>query len=132
MDFLLIHKIRLFLKKHINKNISRNIMISKLLYLLLTFAISAIPLNIAVKMLEGKSNWIKAIIVNMVVAVLSYIIGLKVDNFAGLLSFVILLLVYKVMFRIGWFRAVIAWLIQLGIIALFWVIVYWFSGITLF
>ena len=132
MDFILIHKIRLFLKKHINKNISRNIMISKLLYLLLTFAISAIPLNIAVKMLEGKSNWIKAIIVNMVVAVLSYIIGLKVDNFAGLLSFVILLLVYKVMFRIGWFRAVIAWLIQLGIIALFWVIVYWFSGITLF
>ena len=103
-----------------------------ILYLLLTFAISAIPLNIAVKMLEGKSNWIKAIIVNMVVAVLSYIIGLKVDNFAGLLSFVILLLVYKVMFRIGWFRAVIAWLIQLGIIALFWVIVYWFSGITLF
>lgn len=100
--------------------------------MLLTFAISAIPLNIAVKMLEGKSNWIKAIIVNMVVAVLSYIIGLKVDNFAGLLSFVILLLVYKVMFRIGWFRAVIAWLIQLGIIALFWVIVYWFSGITLF
>ena len=107
-------------------------MISKLLYLLLTFAVSAIPLNIAVKMLEGKSNWIKAIIVNILVAVLSYIISMKIANFAGLLSFVVLLLVYKVMFRIGWFRAIIAWLLQLGIIAFFWVLVYWFSGITLF
>jgi hypothetical protein len=107
-------------------------MISKLLYLLLTFAVSAIPLNIAVKMLEGKSSWVKAIIVNILVAFLSYLIGMKVASYAGLLSFIILLVVYKVMFGIGWFRALVAWLLQLGIIAFFWVIVYWITGITLF
>ena len=107
-------------------------MIIKLVYLILTFVISAIPLNIAVKLLDGKSSWIKAIVVNIAIAFLSYLIGLRVDKYAGLLSFVVLLLIYKIMFRIGWFRAFIAWLLQLGIIALFWAIIYWVVGIMLF
>ena len=107
-------------------------MLGKLLYLILTFALSAIPLHIAVKMLEGKSSLFKAIIANIVVAVLSFMISLKMTRFAGLLSFLALLFVYKIMFRIGWFRASLAWLIQLGIIALFWVAVYMVAGIALF
>ncbi|MFH1440342.1 MAG: hypothetical protein ABIG89_07260 [Candidatus Woesearchaeota archaeon] len=107
-------------------------MIIKLIYLIITFAVSAIPLNIAVKMLGGKSSWLKAIIANIAVAILSYMISLRITKFSGLLSFIILLLIYKFMFRIGWFRAFIAWLLQLGIIALFWVAVYWLIGIMLF
>ena len=107
-------------------------MIEKLGYLLISFVLSAIPLHIAIKLLEGKSSLVKAIIANIAVALLSFLIGIKLANYAGLLSFVVLLFVYKIMFRIGWFRAAIAWLLQLGIIAIFWVIVYWLKGMTLF
>ena len=107
-------------------------MIGKLTYLIITFAASAIPLNIAVRLLEGKSSWLKAIATNIGIAILSFLIGLKIAKFAGLLSFLVLLVIYKIMFRLGWFRALMAWLLQLGIIAIFWAIIYWIGGMMLF
>lgn len=107
-------------------------MIPKLAYLIVTYVLSAIPLNIAVNLLEGKSSWVKAIIVNLFVALISFVIGIYVGKFSGLLSFLILLFIYKIMFKMGWIRCIVAWLLQLGIIALFWVFVYWLKGISLF
>lgn len=105
---------------------------TKLVLLIVSFALSAIPLHIAVNLLEGKSTWFKAIFVNFLVALASFFIGLKIDKFSGLISFLFLLLIYKIMFRMGWFRSFIVWLLQLGIIALFWMGVYWIAGIVLF
>jgi hypothetical protein len=106
-------------------------MISKLAYLIITFAVSAIPLNIAVSLMDGKSSWIKAILANIIVAVLSYFAGLFFGKYAGILSLVLLLMVYKILFDLGWFRSLVAWLIQLVIIAFFWVVVGWL-GVKLF
>ncbi len=106
-------------------------MIPKLAYLIITFAIAAIPLNIAVSLLDGKSSWLKAVFANILVAVLSYFVGLFFGKYAGILSLILLLIIYKILFDLGWFRALVAWLIQLLIIALFLVIIGWF-GVKLF
>src|SRR3989338_8230018 len=105
---------------------------AKLIYLIISFVISAIPLHIAVSLLDGKSTWFKAMFVNFLLAIASFLIGLKINKFSGLISFLLLLLIYKIMFRMGWFRSFIAWLLQLGIIALFWAAVYWITGVELF
>ncbi|MBI4453536.1 hypothetical protein HY636_02735 [Candidatus Woesearchaeota archaeon] len=107
-------------------------MLAKLIYLIISFVISAIPLHIAVSLLEGKSTWFKAIFVNFLVAIASFLIELKINKFSGLISFLLLLLIYKIMFRMGWFRSFVAWLLQLGIITLGWAGIYWIAGIELF
>ena len=107
-------------------------MASNFIYLLLTYVVSAIPLNIAVKLLEGKSSWFKAILANVIVAVISYVISMKIGSFSGTITFIALLFVYKMMFNIGWFRAFIAWALQGIIIAIFWALMYWILGIVLF
>jgi len=105
---------------------------SNFIYILLTYVVSAIPLNIAVKLLEGKSSWFKAILANVIVAVLSYVISAKIGNYSGIITFIALLFIYKIMFHIGWFRAFIAWALQGIIIAIFWALMYWLLGVVLF
>ena len=102
-----------------------------LLYTILIFAVSAIPLNIAVKLLGGKSSWFKAIAVNVLVSIAGYFIAQFIDFFSTIVSFIVLLLIYKVMFKLGWIRALLAWLVQLILIAIFWIVVFLVLGTAL-
>ncbi|MGM5482114.1 MAG: hypothetical protein ACQESF_01505 [Nanobdellota archaeon] len=96
--------------------------VTGLLWILLIMVLSAIPLNIAVKILGGKSSIVKVIFANIIIAVLAYFIQSKVGSFVGLLSFVVMLFVYKVMFDMGWLRSFLAWLLQYVLIVLFFVL----------
>ncbi|MBN2458350.1 hypothetical protein JXB31_04435 [Candidatus Woesearchaeota archaeon] len=92
-----------------------------LLWIVIVWVLSAIPLNIAVKLLRGKSTLIKAILVNLVVAVLTALINGFFDahtSIALIVGFIVLLLVYKVMFSMGWLRSFLAWILQFVIIAI--------------
>jgi len=104
-------------------------LIIKLVYVLLSFAISAIPLNISVKLLGGKSSWIKAIVVNIIAGIVGFLIITNVKHFAGFLAFIALLFVYKVIFSIGLLRAFFAWLLQLVIIGVFWALSFVFLSV---
>lgn len=101
------------------------------IYSIIIFIVSAIPLNIAVRLLGGKSSFLKAILVNLIVGTAGYFISTKIKFFATILSFIVLLLIYKVMFRIGWLRALLAWVVQLVIIGIFWLAVFFLLGIML-
>lgn len=92
------------------------------LWFLLIIILSAIPLNIAVKLLGGKSSIVKVIFANIIVAVLGYLIQSQIGVFAGLLTFIIMLFVYKIMFDMGWIRSFLAWLLQYVLILIFFVI----------
>lgn len=96
--------------------------ITGLLWHLLIIVLSAIPLNIAVKLLGGRSSIVKVIFANIVIAILSYFIQTEIGTFASLLTFIVMLFVYKVMFEMGWIRSFLAWLLQYVLILIFYII----------
>jgi len=79
--------------------------------------VSAIPLNIAVKVLGGESSIIKVIIVNILVGASAAILALVIDKFLAIASFIVMIFIYKEMFKIGWIKAFFAWVFQGVIIA---------------
>ena len=93
-------------------------LISEILMILIISAISAIPLNIAVKILGGESSWLKAIGVNLLIDVINVFLSAKIRFGYLIISFILKLFIYKLIFRIGWFRAFIAWLLQYVIAAM--------------
>ena len=92
----------------------------RILIKILIIIISAIPLYLAVKLLRGKTTLMKVIIVNFLVAVAAFLIELIVSLgwLGSLLTAVALLFIYKSMFKIGWVRSILVWLLQIVIAAL--------------
>lgn len=74
--------------------------------------ISALPLYFAVKMLGGEASVLKVLLVNLIAG----IIGVVVNS--HLVAFLMLIFVYKMMFRLSWIGAFIAWVLQFVIAAL--------------
>ena len=79
-------------------------------------AISAIPLLIAVRLLGGEASIFKVILANLLVGLAGVLIYYQFPAFAGIITFVGLLLIYSMMFRISFVKALFAWILQ-GIIA---------------
>ncbi len=92
------------------------------LALFIIIILSALPLYFAVKILGGKTSLLKVIIVNFIAALVTPIIKSWIGIFGGVVAFIALLFIYKVMFRLGWVRALIAWagqfIIVMGLVAL--------------
>jgi len=80
--------------------------------LILILIISALPLYFAVKILGGDASVFKVLIVNLIVG----IIGIAVNS--HLIAFLLLIFVYKMMFRLSWISAFLAWVLQFVIAAL--------------
>lgn len=89
-----------------------------LLILVLIVIISALPLNIAVKLLGGDSSIIKVIGVNLLVFTTVFIINLLVGPLAGIIGFIAMLFIYKISFDLGWFKAFVAWILQAVIVVI--------------
>ena len=90
--------------------------IISILWTILIFIISAIPLNIAVKFLGGKTNLIKTALISLIAGILVGFIPY------GIIAFIILIWIYHVTFRLNWFKTFIAWLLQFIIIIIFYFI----------
>ena len=87
-------------------------MIRELLIIILAFIISALPLYMAVKLLGGKTSIFKTILVNLAISVVVGIIYLLLP-YASLIAFIAILWIYREMFRLRWFKAFLAWVIQI-------------------
>ena len=85
---------------------------------ILVIVLSAIPLNIAVKLLGGHSSLLKVIGVNIVVAAVGVLISVQIEKMAGLLSFIALLFIYKLMYDLSWTKALLAWVLQFVVAAI--------------
>lgn len=86
--------------------------------------ISAIPLNVAVKMLGGKSSIVKVLLVYLMVSLFIMLIEYFIGQgfFASIVVFIGMLFFYKHMFKMGWLRSFLAWIAQFVIIAILGVI----------
>jgi hypothetical protein len=87
-------------------------LIISILVIILLFVISALPLYLAVKVLGGKTNIIKTILVMIVAGILTAIIT-AIFPFGGIIAFILLIWIYHEMFRLKWIKALIAWVLQL-------------------
>ena len=90
---------------------------------ILILVVSSIPLYLAVNLLGGKASLLKVIIINLAIGFLDGLITNKFGLFASVISFVVLLAIYKIMFDLGWIRAFFAWILQAVIAILLTVLV---------
>lgn len=68
--------------------------------------ISALPLYFTVKFLGGKATIFKVLMVNLIVGIISAALDMPV------VGFVLLLFVYKEVFKMSWLSAFLAWILQ--------------------
>ena len=113
-----------------NTNFYEGMDITDIVVWAVVLLVSAIPLNIAVKLLGGRSSLLKVVLVNILVAVLVTFVEGLFGIFAGIVSFVVMLFVYKTLFQLGWVKAFLAWVLQFVLIVLF-VFLLTLIGITL-
>jgi len=98
-----------------------------LVYLAIVLVISSLPLYLAVKFMGGKSSVIRVIFVNFIMAAIVVYLGIQRELvFLGIAAFLSTLIVYKIIFRLSLFRALLAWVLQyiiaIGLFALILVI----------
>ncbi|MBR9676503.1 hypothetical protein GOV05_05850 [Candidatus Woesearchaeota archaeon] len=86
--------------------------------LAISLVLLALPLNLAVKMLGGTSTIFGVLIVHVIVGVLYVLINLFAGGLASLLSFIAMLFIYKKAFYLSWFRAFLAWILAMVVMAL--------------
>jgi len=96
--------------------------IISIILMVLIFLISAIPLHIAVRLLGGRTSITWAALTNLIVGITGGIVYVFLAKYAAIVAFIILLLVYKFMFSLGWIRAFLAWLLQGVVIILLYVL----------
>jgi len=92
-----------------------------IIILLIVLVISAIPLNLAMKMLGGKSSILKVILANLLAGIAYIFLHAYMGIFAGLASFIVMILIYREIFKVGWLRVLLALILEVVIIILFWV-----------
>ena len=94
-----------------------------ILITVVAFTISAIPLYIAIMLLGGRASLLKVILVNLGIGFLDGIIDAKFQTawLGKVVSFLVLLIIYKLMFDLGWLRAILVWMLQfiLAVVMLF-------------
>lgn len=85
-----------------------------ILITIVAFIIGAIPLYIAVILLGGRASVVKVILVNLGIGFLEGLLDAKFQTawVSKVLSFLVLLVIYKFMFDLGWIRAVLVWILQ--------------------
>lgn len=106
--------------------------LTSILWTILIFAIAAIPLHIAVRLLGGRTNFIWTIVINIVAGLAVGLLKGVFATFGGIIAFIVLLFVYQAAFRIGLLRAFFVWLVTALVLFLFWLIFVLLLGITFF
>lgn len=92
---------------------------NSLLLLFVSYAISAIPLYLALHIVGSRSaGLLKVILVNILAALIISAIYSYFGAWAGLVGFIAVLYIYKEMFDIGWISAFLAWVLQFIVVGL--------------
>lgn len=91
--------------------------IISLLVLFLIIIISALPLHIAVKLMNGRTHLLKTILVMFITSLIITIISTLIP-FGAILAFIILIWLYREIFRLKWYKAFIVWLLQIIFISI--------------
>ena len=79
---------------------------------LLVIIVSAFPLHLAISVLGGRSSILKAFFV-MIVTGLVVVLITPIFAFGRILAFLLLIWIYRETFRLKWYKAFIAWFLQI-------------------
>ena len=96
----------------------------------IVFFLSALPLHLAVKIFGGETNIFKTMIVMFLGGLLVAVVRSATGIFGGILSFIVLLWLYRVTFDLGWISAFLVWILQFVIVAVFFVIAIMIFGVS--
>jgi hypothetical protein len=102
-------------------------MVLDFLWALAIIVISSIPLYLAVKLMGGRGGIIRVIIVNVLVGLLVSWLGSTINIFVAAATFILMLFIYKVMFKLSWLKAFFAWILQFIIIIVIIVLLAFFG-----
>lgn len=94
------------------------------------FIVAALPLYISLKLMGAKTTLLKTIMVSILAGIAVYITEAIIGRWGGLISFIVLLVIYRFAFRIGIIRAFLAWLLQFAV-ALALVVILFAAGVTI-
>jgi len=89
----------------------------EILVFILLLVISALPLYLAVKILGGKASILKTIVVNILVGAVVWVINYLLNAWASIVAFILVIWIYREMFRLKWIKAFLAWILQFIIMA---------------
>jgi hypothetical protein len=81
--------------------------------------IAAIPISIAARSLGGKTGIFKTIFAHLIFAVLLAVIQNIFGKISTILTYILLVIVYKYAFRMGWLGAMLVLVLAILIVALF-------------
>jgi len=82
-----------------------------IIIILLAIIVSSLPLYFSVRLFGGDASILKVFFTNILVAIISSVL-LRLFGFGALIILLSTILVYMFMFKLGFFRAFFAWLIQ--------------------
>ena len=96
------------------------------LIIVVVFLLSALPLYLSIKFLGGKTTLLKTAIVTFITGILYSALQSLLRELgtviATIVAFITLIWVYHEMFRLKWFKAFLAWLLQFVFVAVFVII----------
>lgn len=98
-------------------------LVSTLIQLLITFiglVILAIPLYLTVGFLGGKTGILKAIATNLLTGFLFVALRAKYPVWGWLLGFLLSVWLFHEIFRLRWWKALVAFFLQFVILVVFW------------
>ena len=110
-------------------------LIIKILIFLAIFAISSFPLYLAVKAMKGKTTLLEVMIVNLISSIIIAVLNNFFFIWGGIISFLLVIILYRAVFVLSWGRAIGAWLLQFLMVALLIAIVLtieFMLGMTMF
>jgi len=107
-------------------------MIEILLVLILIFMLSALPLYFSVKVMGGKTTLLLVILVNLLVGLVTFIVKYLFDTWGGVFAFILMIGIYKEMFRIGLMRALLVWILQFAFAMFLFMVAITVLGVTFF
>lgn len=101
-----------------------------ILVIILVWIATSLPLFFAVKMMGGDASLFKVLLTNTLITLAS-LAATWFFGFGGLFVFLLIIPTYMLMFQLGFFKAIFAWLIQyvLAIVIAYAVII--FFGLTI-
>jgi hypothetical protein len=92
------------------------------LVVVLAFVMSALPLYFSVKFLGGKPSLLKTIFVTFISGIIVSAIKHQFKIIGGLLALFVLIWIYHEVFKLRWWKAFIAWILQFVFLVLIYVV----------
>lgn len=107
-----------------------------IMVLLVVMIISALPLYFAVKFLGGKTTILRTLFVMFITGIIVSAVRYRFRIWGSIIAFLLMIWIYREIFRLKWWKAFVAWVLQFVFIAIAYLllalIIGAFIGISIF